>query len=108
MKTKRFILMILVTLVSVTGAWAQEDKTIRYTATEKLNIAVGSDGIITDGTVEEHEYDPITQEGYIIFNASSATISIKDSGFKQMSNLLSIILPNTVTTIGANAFEGCM
>lgn len=104
MQAKRFILMMLVMLMSMAGAWAQNN-VIRYTATEKLN---GLDWHRVSGNlanVVTHEYNTETHEGVVTFNKEVTIIG--ESAFYGCSSLTSIELPASITSIGNEAFYQC-
>ena len=95
--------MLLVALMGVTEAWAQND-VIRYTATEKLNIEWAD---VFDNTVNclSHEYNSATHVGVVTFRGDITTI--RDDAFSGCTSLTSIDLPAGVTSIGEDAFSGC-
>lgn len=114
---KRFLLMLLVMLVSVTGAWAQEDS--------------GTDGAIKwvyDGGTETLTFSsvdpnsaPVAMPDYEMYQhkpwnsvlSDAVTINlinisrIGQCAFCEAGKLTSVIIPNTVTCIGPDAFAYC-
>lgn len=99
MKTKRLILSLLVALMSVTGAMAQNN-VIRYTATNDL-VGVFS----SLGEVMSSVYDPNTHEGVVTFTNDITTIPFHS--FYLQSSLISIDLPASITSIEWYAFHNC-
>lgn len=96
---KRTILSLLVALIGVTGAWAQNN-VIRYTATEDLGNTIQ-----TLGTITSSVYDPNTHEGVVTFTTDIT--AIPQFAFRNITSLLSIDLPASIILIGQFAFSGC-
>ena len=66
------------------------------------------DGLIYVGNFA-YKYKGTIQEGIqIIIAIKEGTIRIVDGAFRDCTNLISVTIPNSVTTIGEYAFEGCI
>lgn len=90
------IFFLFTALTLSTGLWANS---ITYTATEAL--------IVNDCfnlRIYGHAYANSTKVGVITFDGDVTTI--QNGAFENLSALLSIILPDTIKTIGSNAFAG--
>ena len=91
------IFFLFTALTLSTGLWANS---ITYTATAALNIKTGA----FDASITYHSF--ANGEGNISFDGDVTTICEDGTAFENPSALLSIILPNTIKTIGSNAFDG--
>ena len=89
------IFFLFTALTLSTGLWANS---ITYTATEALDIKTGA----FDASMTFHSFDD--GNGTISFDGDVTTI--QNGAFENLSALLSITLPNTIKTIGSNAFDG--
>lgn len=109
MKTKSFFITLLALFASFTAKAADGD-TFRIDVGDDedhlwLTMKVLSEA---DKTVEVQSTNyawgtaaiPATAEGYTV-------VSIGDNAFKNQTDLVLVIIPNTVTSIGTSAFEGC-
>lgn len=91
------IFFLFTALTLSTGLWANS---ITYTATEALTVNTDK----FDVGVSSYTYVSSTKVGVITFDGDVTTI--QNGAFENLSALLSIILPNTIKTIGSNAFDG--
>ena len=89
------IFFLFTALTLSTGLWAND---ITYTATAALDIKTGA----FDASITFHTF--ANGEGNISFGGDITTI--QNGAFENLSALLSITLPNTIKTIGSNAFDG--
>lgn len=89
------IFFLFTALTLSTGLWANS---ITYTATEALDVNTEA----FDSPIGYHSF--ANGNGTISF--SDDVTEIKDEAFKNLSALTSITLPNTIKTIGSNAFDG--
>ena len=81
---------------------------IHYSATSKINkswTSVGSGNYYFGATVVSHEWDSQTNKGIITFDGPVTQIG--GSAFSGCYALKSITLPDSVTSIGFNAFYEC-
>ena len=90
------IFFLFTALTLSTGLWANS---ITYTATEALIV-----NNCFNLPIYGHTYASSTQVGIITFDGDVTTI--QDGAFENLSALRSITLPNTIKTIGPNAFDG--
>lgn len=118
MKTKRFYLFLLVALMSVTGAWAQDatsgtigDMRWEYN-TETRNLTFRGltsnpvdmpDGVDPSSGLEGWYHLERDVESVRFINISR----IGASAFAGFDRLSSVVIPNTVETIGEGAFIAC-
>ena len=91
------IFFLFTALTLSTGLWANS---ITYTATAALDIKTGA----FDASITFHTF--ANGEGIISFDGDVTTICEDGTAFENSSALLSITLPNTIKTIGSNAFDG--
>lgn len=92
------IFFLFTALTLSTGLWANS---ITYTATAKLTVIE-----CFNLPIVGHIYDSSTEVGVITFDGEVTTICEDGTAFENPSALLSITLPNTIKTIGSNAFDG--
>lgn len=95
--------MMLVMLMSVTGAWAQNN-VIRYTATSQIANGWGYIGSYSNTQIITHTFDPASQLGVVTYEGDIT--AIPESALSG-ENLISIVLPSSVTSIGKLAFAHC-
>ena len=92
------IFFLFTALTLSTGLWANS---ITYTATEALIV-----NNCFNLPIYGHTYASSTKVGVITFDGEVTTICEDGTAFNNPSALLSITLPNTIKTIGSNAFDG--
>ena len=97
----RFISMLVLLCLTVSGAWAQNPSWVRSydtwdEATKTLTVNDDPDEIDYAGNE--------AIEHVIIANTNRVT-TIGKAAFKNCSNLTSVSIPSSVTNIGASAFE---
>lgn len=115
MKTKRFYLFLLVALMSVTGAWAQETsgdvgnmhwEYDEYNMILTFSSTTGSPVAMPD--YQDEDRKPWSSWLEDAVSARFINIShIGDCALISCSSLTSVDIPNTVTSIGDYAFAGC-
>lgn len=81
--------------------YSARPKSIRYTAASKLT-GFEPEATVWGKTVLRHDYDATRKQGTITFN--SDITEIPNNAFERRNELLSIILPESVETIGVLAF----
>ena len=104
MKTKQFILVLLALFASVTAKGFRidvgDDEDHLWLTLTVLN----EDQKTAEVTSTDYAWGtctiPTAANGYTI-------VSIGDNAFKNQTDLVEVVIPNTVTSIGASAFEGC-
>ncbi len=104
MKTKQFILVLLALFASVTAKGFRidvgDDEDHLWLTLTVLN----EDQKTAEVTSTDYAWGtctiPAAADGYTI-------VSIGDNAFKNQTDLVEVVIPNTVTSIGASAFEGC-
>ena len=104
MKTKQFILVLLALFASVTAKGFRidvgDDEDHLWLTLTVLN----EDQKTAEVTSTDYAWGtctiPAAANGYTI-------VSIGDNAFKNQVELVKVVIPNTVTSIGASAFEGC-
>ena len=104
MKTKQFILVLLALFASVTAKGFRidvgDDEDHLWLTLTVLN----EDQKTAEVTSTDYAWGtctiPAAANGYTI-------VSIGDNAFKNQTDLVEVVIPNTVTNIGASAFEGC-
>ena len=77
---------------------------IKYTATSKLS-GFEEEANVWGKTIVRHVYDATRQRGTITFNSAITEVPLR--AFEYNGALLSIILPESVETIGKEAFYEC-
>lgn len=102
MKANRFILMLLVMLVSVTGAWA--DCTFTYYLPKDVDNSSMVSSFEQLGEVKSHKYTITTGVGEVTF--SGTVTSIPKWAFYK-TDLLKIVIPEGVTDIDSYSFGSC-
>lgn len=109
MKTKSFFIMLLVLFASINAKAANGD-------TFRIDVGDGEDHLWLTLTVldEDQKSAEVTSTDYawgtceIPDQANGYTIvSIGDNAFKNQTDLAKVVIPETVTSIGASAFKGC-
>ena len=78
--------------------------TIRYQTTDGTRIRFKDEDIFGGARIVKHTY---STDDWWVLEFSSDVIAIDDNAFYDNHTLLSIILPNSVTSIGWHAFYGC-
>lgn len=97
----RFVSLVALLSLALTGAMAQSNNVITYTASQKLNIESSR----FSPEFVSHEYDEATEVGTITFDSDVEVIG--DYAFGGNGDIHSIVLPNSVTKIGGDCFLGC-
>ena len=117
MKKQSFITILLIVLMSVTGAKTfahdisvknSNDVTIYYVWTNSnTELAVSCQG--WHGSHYSNEYSGnVVIPSSVVYNGNTYPVtSIGGSAFSECSGLTSVTIPNSVTSIGNYAFSGC-
>ncbi len=123
MKTKTFLMMMLLAMMMPMGAWAtehiitqtigkgKEELTLKYT----VDYNAQKTAVITDFTVELPSTS-LAQLGvpeleipssFIINNTTYRIIGIDANAFKDQTAIRKVTIPASIIGIGNSAFEGC-
>ena len=104
MKTKQFILVLLALFASVTAKAFRIDVGDDEDHLWLTFTVLNEDQKTAEVTSTDYAWGtctiPAAANGYTI-------VSIGDNAFKNQTDLVEVVIPNTVTSIGASAFEGC-
>ena len=101
-KIKRIVALVLLVVASVSFAQAQKSE-ISYTATEEFEL---SNLNAFDVPIVSHKFNPKSGKG--IIKLDGAVTRINQEAFQDCEAITSISLPETIRSVGENAFDGCV
>ena len=99
----RFLSMLVLLCLTVSGAWAQNPSWVRsYDTWDEATKTL----TVNDDPDETHYAGKEEIEHVIIANTNRVK-TIGEAAFKNCSNLTSVSIPSNVTTIGEAVFKNC-
>ena len=104
MKTLKSCICLLLVLVLTSSSLIPSEVVIKYTTSDNRKIEFEVDKF-GDATLVSNKYSEEEQCFYAIFD--KAVKKIADFSFMGCKTMTSVIIPNSVTSIGYGAFYGC-